>query len=391
MPTNQSNTTSPTLATPASVPTMPDGEEFRQHLRAQAVQGLRLLLERVMQAELTALLEARSHERTPNRQGYRNGTYTRALLTSLGLVEELHIPRDRAGQYQTQVFEQYQRQEPAIQEAVTEMYVGGASTGKVGQVVEKLTGTTLSASTVSRISGDLQTQFLEWQKRPLDSHYRVFYLDGVRFKVRHQQATDPLIILAVLAVNLAGHKELVALKAYAEENGAGWESVLNEVRGRGVEQVDLIVSDGHTGLISACDKLFTATPRQRCLLHKERDVLAAFPLRTQKQVRVELKALWSQPDKAQAQEYLAAFRARYQKEYPGAIASLNEEWEKTLTFYAFPAVLQRYIKTTNAIESMFSQVRDRTDQVGVFTTETSCLTLVWATIRGLAFQRIPVG
>ncbi len=158
-----------------------------------------------------------------------------------------------------------------------------------------------------------------------------------------------------------------------------------------MEQVDLIVSDGHAGLIGACHKLFTATPRQRCLLHKERDVLAAFPSRSYHQVRAELKAIWNQPDKAQAKEYLAAFTARYQKEYPGAIASLNEEVAKTLTFYDFPAVLQRYIRTTNAIESMFSQVRDRTDRVDVFTTELSCLTLVWATIKGLTFQRIPVG
>jgi transposase-like protein len=344
-----------------------------------------------MQEELTALLSAEWGEHTPKRQGYRNGYYQRDLLTSTGLLEQLNVPRDREGAYQTQVFEQYQRQEPALQEAITEMYVAGTGVAKVGEVVESLTGQSLSASAVSRITADLQTQFQKWQSRPLSSHYRVFYLDAVRFQVRHKEATDPLVILAVLAVDLAGHKELVALKAYAEETGPGWQSVLNELRGRGVEQVDVMVSDGHKGLTGACDQLFSATPRQRCLLHKERDVLAAFPLRVQGQIRVELKAIWSQPDKAQARVYLEAFRARYQKEYPNAIASLDEEVEKTLTFYDFPLVLQRYIKTTNAIESMFSQVRDRTDKVETFSTEPSCLTLVWATIEGLNFQRIPTG
>ncbi len=271
------------------------------------------------------------------------------------------------------------------------MYVAGASTAKVGEVVETLTGKAVSASAVSRITGDLAHQFREWDKRPLNPHYRIFYLDAIRYQVRHKEATDPLVILAVLAVDLSGKKELVALKAYAEETKAGWVSILNEVRARGVEQVDIIVSDGHKGLTVACDEIYTATPRQRCLIHKERDLMATFPGRVEAQIRTELKAIWSQPTKTEAQEYLAAFEAKYAKEFPGAIASLKDEVEKTLTFYDFPSVLHRYIRTTNAIESMFSQVRDRTDKVDVFTTEPSCLTLVWAAVQGLTFQRIPVG
>lgn len=392
MPSNdQSNTAGQVDTAPAPSAVRPSHSEFVERIREQARQGLRLLLEQTMQEELTALVGAKWGEHSAARQGYRNGYYQRDLLTNTGPLEKLQVPRDREGHYQTQVFEQYQRHEPALQQAMTEMYVAGASVGKVGEVVETLTGQAVSASAVSRLTANLQEQFGEWQKAKLAAHYRVFYLDAVRFQVRHKEATDPLVVLAVLAVNLAGHKELLALKAYAEETGAGWQSILNEVRDRGVEKVDVIVSDGHKGLTSACDKLFTATPRQRCLVHKERDLMPAFPIRVHPQIRTELEAIWSQPDKAQAREYLAAFRARYVKEYPNAIASLEDEVEKTFTFYDFPAVLHRYIRTTNAIESMFSQVRDRTDKVETFTTEPSCLTLVWVTVQGLAFQRIPTG
>jgi transposase-like protein len=244
-----------------------------------------------MQEELTALVGAKWGEHSVARQGYRNGYYQRDLLTNTGRLEKLQGPRDREGRYQTQVFEQYQRHEPALQQAMTEMYVAGASVGKVGAVVETLTGQAVSASAVSRLTGNLQEQFGEWQKRKLAAHYRVFYLDAVRFQVRHKQATDPLVVLAVLAVNLAGHKELLALKAYAEETGAGWQSILNEVRDRGVEKVDVIVTHGHKGLTRACDKLFTATPRPRCLVHKERDLMPTFPMRVHPQIRAELKVI----------------------------------------------------------------------------------------------------
>jgi transposase-like protein len=199
------------------------------------------------------------------------------------------------------------------------------------------------------------------------------------------------VVLAVLAVDLTGKKEVLALQAYVEETKVGWVSILGEVRERGAAQVDIIVTDGHKGLTVACDEIYTATPRQRCLVHKERDIMAAFPGRVEAQIRTELKAIWSQSGKVEAREYLAAFRAKYKQEYPNAIASLEDEVEKTLTFYDFPPVLHRYIRTTNAIESMFSQVRDRTDRGDVFTTEKSCLSLVWATAQGITFQRIPVG
>lgn len=391
MPKQKCSTRATKVTSPEKPLPLPSGEEFRQYLRAEAVRGIQQFIEAVMKAELTALIGCGSGEVSEERRGYRNGYYQRDLLTRTGAIKDLNVPRDREGVYQTQVFEQYARNEPAINEALTEMYVAGASVAKMGGVVETLTGKALSASAISRLNGTLTEQYKEWQQRPLPPHYRIFYLDAVRYQVRHKEATDPLVILAVLAVDLDGQKELIALKAYGEENGAGWESILNEVRGRGVEKVDVIVTDGHKGIISACAKIFTSTPRQRCLLHKERDIMAAFPNRVEGQIKTELKAIWTQPNKAEAKTYYTAFRAKYLKEFPGAIASLDEEIEQTFTFYDFPLVLQRYIRTTNAIESMFSQIRDRTDKVDTFPTELSCLSLVWATAEGITFQRIPTG
>jgi putative transposase len=167
-------------------------------------------------------------------------------------------------------------------------------------------------------------------------------------------------------------------------------SVLEDLRARGAIQMDLIVTDGHDGLVAAVKELFPATPRQRCLLHKQRNVLNAVPRRVRLDVETELAGIWTQPNKEGALTQLVAFKAKYAKVYPEAVRSLAEEEEQTPTFYQFPQTMHRYIRTTNAIESLFSNVRQRTDQIDVFTTEMSCLTIVWATIEGMHLRKVPV-
>ena len=163
---------------------------------------------------------------------------------------------------------------------------------------------------------------------------------------------------------------------------------MQDLRTRGATQLDLIVTDGHDGLLAAVGELFAATPRQRCLVHKQRNILATIPRRERGDVQAELVGIWQQPSKLEALTQLAAFKAKYTQRYPEAVRSLAEDEEHLLSFYAFPASMHRHIQTTNAIESLFSNVRQRTDQIDVFTTETSCLTIVWATIQDIRLHKI---
>src|SRR5258706_13992962 len=147
-----------------------------------------------------------------------------------------------------------------------------------------------------------------------------------------------------------------------------------DLRSRGATHIDLIVTDGQDGRLSAVAQLFAATPRQRCLVHKQRNVLNAIPRRERGEVQAELVGIWEQPTKQEAVAQLEAFKAKYGKRYPEALRSLAEEEEKTLTFYEFPQTMHRHIQTTNEIESLWSLVRQRTDQMHVYTPRTSCLT-----------------
>ena len=242
--------------------------------------------------------------------------------------------------------------------------------------------------TISRLNQTLTQPFDAWRERPLQEHWRILYLDGIHFSIRHGDKADSTLILTALGVDLEGHKEVLALRAGAEEEKDGWACLLHDLRRRGATQIDLIVTDGHEGLLAAVCELFAATPRQRCLLHKQRNVLNAIPRRERGDVQAELGGIWSQPTKQEAVTYLTAFKAKYSKRYPEAVRSLTEDEEHLLTFYQFPQSMHRHIQSTNAIESLLSNVRQRTEQIEVFTTETSCLTIVWATIQDIRLHKI---
>lgn len=381
--------TSPTAKSGVTEP-LPDQAQFQAYLKTQARMGLRVLLEQVMNEELDQLLGVGWGEHSPDRKGYRNGFYQRDLGTTEGVIEDLKVPRDREGQFHTQVFERYARYEPAVEEGLRDMFVAGVTTAKVGAVAEQLIGVAPSASTVSRLNAELITQFKQWRERALQAEWRIFYADGIYFDIRHGEQADRMVVLAVLGVDQHRNKEILGLRLSAEESKEGWAALLSDLRKRGVTKLDLAVTDGNDGLIAALKEVFPATPRQRCVVHKQRNVVSALPKRVRGQIGAEVAAIWQQPDKENARVVLEAFKLRYAQRYPEAVASLSEGEAETLTFYDFPQVMQRYIKTTNAIESTFSQVRARTDLVDAFTNEDSCLMLVWASLERITFQRIPV-
>lgn len=152
----------------------------------------------------------------------------------------------------------------------------------------------------------------------------------------------------------------------------------------------MFVTDGNDGVLAALGEVFPATPRQRCLLHVQRSVTSAIPKGERKRVWEELSGIWQQPTKEAPLSMLAAFKARYERTYPEAIRSLVAAEANLFTFYQFEAKWHKFLRTTNAIESLFSNVRGRTHDIKVFTTEQSCLTIVWAALSGIKLGQLPL-
>ena len=162
------STPDPSTAEPSS-PVLPEQQVFHQYLRTLAQSAVRIVIEAVMREELDAFIGAAWGECSPKRKGYRNGSYSRDLVTSTGRLEEIKVPRDREGEFHTQAFERYSRYEPHIAEGLTQMFVAGTSTHKGGEVAQTLMGVAPSASTISRLNQTLTQQFEAWRQRPLQA------------------------------------------------------------------------------------------------------------------------------------------------------------------------------------------------------------------------------
>jgi transposase-like protein len=365
-------------------------EEFVAYMRQKMQLAIRMTVMTVMEEEITALIGAGRYERTPKRSDQRNGTYPRDLATSVGLIEELAVPRTRKG-YRTQVFERYHRRQDELDKAIGAMFVAGASQKQVGNVMERLTGQKPSASTVSRVHHTLEAEFESWKKRPLQAHYRYLFADGTYFSVIYDGQGHKMPILAVIGISLAGEREVLAFTVGERENRAAWDDLCYQLKLRGVRQVDLWVTDGNQAMLGAISSKFPDAARQRCVKHKIENVLGYLPKSKRDEVLPKLRTIFYQPDRQAADQQLCAFCARYEATYPTAIECLRRDADACLTFYAFPEAHWKTIRTTNVIERLFEEVKKRSHKMNApFRNEGSCLLLFYAVIRSLHFKKLAI-
>jgi putative transposase len=363
-------------------------EVFLELVQQRLRQAVRVTLMSILEEEVTALIGAAPYQRNDKRRDQRNGDSFRDLATTVGLVADLAVPRTRKGHH-PQVFERYHRRSRELDSAIGEMFVKGISQEKVGQVIETLTGSQPSASTVSRVFHTLQEEYEQWKSRPLQDRYVYVFVDGTYFTVISNAEACKMPILAVYGIAPDGEREVLAFWVGDRENQLAWEDLFCDLKRRGVKQIDLLVSDGNQAMINAIRTKFPASARQRCIKHKMENVLSYVPAGQRDRVEPELKALFYQDNREQADQAVAAFVERYQKTYPTAVACLQRDLSACLTFYAFPKEHWKTIRTTNVIERLFGQVKRRSQKMAAaLRNEGSCLLLFYAVIRSLKFHRL---
>jgi putative transposase len=363
-------------------------EAFEQLVKERLRQAVRVALISVLEEEVTAFIGAQPYERTQQRRDQRNGHYTRNLETTVGQLPDLPVPRTRHG-YQTQLFERYHRRRDELDTAIGEMFVGGVSMAKVGQVVETLTGSTPSASTVSRVFHSLESEYAEWKQRKLAQRYAYAFADGTYFTVIYNSEGCKMPILAVVGIAITGEREVLAFRVGDRENEQAWKDLCDDLKARGVQEIGLWVSDGNQAMLNAITKKFPASARQRCVVHKMDNVLSYIPNKQQEQIKPELRALFYQKGRQAADQAVAAFIEKYQKVYPSAIECLQRDLEACLTFYAFPNEHWKTIRTNNVMERLFGEVKRRSHKMAAaFRNEESCLLLFYAVIRSLRFNKL---
>lgn len=367
-------------------------EEF--HGLAQDVmrEAVRTALVLLLEEEVEALIGAKRYERAATRTDRRNGYYTRDLGTSVGQIEALPVPRTRGG-FRTRLFERYRRRREEVDAALCGMFVHGVSTAQVGRVTRLLNGTQPSASTVSRVFHTLDQEYAHWKRRALAEHYLYAFADGTYFTVFtviYDREGHKMPILAVVGITPTGERDVLGFTVGDRENQMAWEDLLADLMKRGVKQVDLWVTDGGQAMLNAITAKFPVSRRQRCAVHKIANVLSYVPQSQRERVEPELKAIFYQDSRAQADQAVSAFCAKYQATYPTAVECLQRDLEAGLTFYAFPKAHWKTIRTNNVIERLFDEVKKRSHKMAAaFRNEGSCLLLVYAVVRSLTFKRIP--
>lgn len=311
-------------------------------------------LERIMRAEIAAFMESDESDRHNSRNGY----YKRTLHTKYGHIEDLSVPRDRNGEFHTQVFEPYQRRDGWLEEAVIQMYKSGMGTRDVARFIESMFGSHYSATTVSNITATVLEDIKNWQARPLAKRYSVIYLDGLYVKLKRSTVSGEVIYFA-MGIDEDGRRQILGFYIGGQESSNGWREVLKDLYSRGAQEVLLGVFDGLPGLDEAFREIYPKADVQHCIVHKVRATFPKIRVEHKTQVINDLKTIYNADDHDLALAAFDTVKAKWGKLYPKEMKSWESQLSTLLTFYKYPNMIKEAIHTSNAIERMNKEFRKR--------------------------------
>lgn len=309
----------------------------------------------------------------------RNGSYTRHLLTELGDIELL-VPRTRRFA-PIGVVRAYARRPEQVDRMILSCFVLGLSTRKVGEALLPILGRPVSPATVSTVAKQLDTVVAAFHARPLKDCYRVLMLDGVVLARKTGAGAIRRPVLVALGLRPDGKKEIIDFRLAQSESAAEWERFLGDLIRRGLtgDSLEMICVDGGSGLLAALPTAYPGIPVQRCWAHKIRNVLAKVRQADQPAVKADLHAVMNAKTHPQARSAARRFADRWQADYPKAVACLRDDLDELLTCWCYKSRAERKkVRTTNAIERRFREVRRRTRPMGVFSDRTSMDRILFA-------------
>ncbi len=344
--------------------------------------GLQALVEdvlnQVLEAQMTEHIGAGRHERSEGRQAYRNGHRMRRLYSRVGPLS-LRVPQSRDGGFSTEIFRRYQRSEQALVLALMEMVVNGVSTRKVAAITEELCGACFSKSTVSQLCMELDLRVEAWNERPLgESRYPFVIVDAMVIKVRKDKAVRPISALIAIGISETGHREILGIRLGDSENEASWNQMFSWLKGRGLKDVFLIVSDAHQGLRNAANRHFQGVIWQRCQVHFRRNVLGLTPKNRRAQMAGLLERIMKAEDREEAWKAFDRLTQEMTPKAPKAVDDLENGLEDALAVLTLPNKYRRRLRTTNMAERLNQEVRRRERVIRIFPNEDSALRLIGA-------------
>lgn len=343
-----------------------DDDSVWGDLRPDLLEAVRTILETTMEDELAAELVASRYERTPWRVDTRNGAYHRTLVTELGAITDLRIPRRRLMPYRPSFLERAARRTTTVDGVLRQAFLRGLSTREAAALAETLTGVPLSAASISRLTRRLDNQVAAFHRRPI--HFPAHYLlvDGMWVSVRTSARAKRRVVLACYAIDADGRRELLDYRQAASESSAEWSRFLRSLIERGLDPdaVRLVAADGAGGIAAAVAEAFPAAELQRCWTHRIRNLLGAIPLAERRACLRGLRAMY----RARTRRAAVAAYWRWAKVWrlchPGLVRHLERDLDDLLAVFGQPERIRLHLRTTNLIERAFRELRRRIRPMG---------------------------
>ncbi|MDY0404402.1 IS256 family transposase [Virgibacillus sp. 179-BFC.A HS] len=344
-----------------------------------------IILNKYMERERDLYMMNESHDRDAERHDYRNGYYPRDFVLNIGKIK-LKVPRTRSGNFSTDVFEKYKRNDQAFLLSMIEMVVNGVSTRKVTKVVEQLCGESVSKSMVSDLTKQLEPAVQEWANRPLNNqYYRYLYVDAMYIKVREYHKVVSKAVYVAMGVNTENKREIIGFQIANQESKENWSTFFKSLMKRGLQLPKLVISDAHEGLKAAIQEEFLGTSWQRCTVHFLRNIMETMPRKNTAEARRHLKEIFKAPTVEISRALKDEFIEKYEgdRRFEKVIKTLDEGYEDAIQFYAEPANTHKHIRTTNTLERLNSEIRRRERVIRIFPNEDSAFRLIGAVLMDL--------
>jgi putative transposase len=354
-------------------------ERILEMVKADVPQVVGGYLSEMMRLELTKFLGRQPYERMEEESNHRNGSYPRRFaLKGIGEVP-VQVPRDRKGEYQTQVIPKSKQYEDELRQDIAVMFLSGVSTRTLAMISHRLIGHKISSGEVSRCSRELVQAIENWRNRDLSSmEFKYLFCDGVYFEMRVARTIEKVSVLVVIGVTKNGRKQVIGIQSGDKESASNWRETFKDLKRRGLDSqtVTLGIMDGLSGLEKVFREEFPQGKVQRCQVHVARNVLAKVPQKLKQEVADDIRSIFYASSRGKALEFSTQFTKRWQNEVTSAVKCLQNSLDSCLTFFDFPEEEWISLRTTNVIERLNKEFKRRTKPMEILAGENACYTLL---------------
>ena len=354
-------------------------KQLFEMIRAEVKETIGQYLTSLMNAELTHFLGRDPYERIEGDTNHRNGSYDRRFtLKDLGEVK-VNIPRDRKGDFKSQVIPASQQYEKELGQDLSMMFLTGVSTRTLSMLSKKLIGRKISPGQISNANKELIDSIEEWRNRNLsDEPIKYMFLDGVNFDMRIGRTVEKVPVLVAVGVTESNLKRVLGFQSGDKESASTWREFFKDLKKRGLNSSSMVlgIMDGLSGLEKVFKEEFPNAKVQRCQVHVARNVLAKVPKKLKKAVADDLRSIFYASSKEKALEFFKLFTMKWQGQHPSAVKCLGNSIESCLTFFMCPDEEWISLRTTNIIERLNKEFKRRTKPMEIVAGENSCYTLL---------------